>query len=113
MVDPASDRIAGFGERLVFVKLNFFLLERAMKAFDAAVAFGVIVRSAPMGDAQLAKGFQITGRGKLSAVIGCLSQSRTLPMRIDRRNLEHSLVQPAVGWAYLVSVLDSCTATLR
>jgi hypothetical protein len=45
--DPAGDRIAGFGERLVFVKLNFFLLERAVKAFDATVAFGVIIRRMP------------------------------------------------------------------
>ena len=43
LMDPAGDRIAGFGERLVFVKPDFFLLEGAMKAFDAAVAFGVIV----------------------------------------------------------------------
>ena len=57
LVDPASDGIAGFGERLVFVKPDFFLLEGAMKAFDAAVAFGVIVGRAPVGDAQLAKGF--------------------------------------------------------
>src|SRR5271155_1079534 len=40
LVDPASDGIAGFSERLVFVKPDFFLLERAVKAFDAAVAFG-------------------------------------------------------------------------
>ena len=65
LVDPA-----GFSERLVFVKPDFFLLERAMKAFDAAVAFGVIVRGAPMGDAQLAKGFQVARRSKLCAVVG-------------------------------------------
>ncbi len=58
LVDPASDGITGFGERLVFVKPDFFLLEGAMKAFDAvALPSGVIVRRAPMGDAQLAEGF--------------------------------------------------------
>ena len=35
-----------------------------MKAFDAAVAFGVIVRGAPMGNAQLARGFQVARRSK-------------------------------------------------
>ncbi len=64
-----------------------------MKAFDAAVAFGVIVRRAPMGDAQLAKGFQVARRSKLSAVIGGQSQSQTLPKRIERQNLEHGLMQ--------------------
>src|SRR5271156_1436423 len=93
LVDPASDGIAGFSERLVFVKPDFFLLERAVKAFDAAVAFGVIVRGAPMSDAQLAKGFQVARRSKLSAVIGGQSQSQTLPKRIERQNLEHGPIQ--------------------
>ncbi len=56
-----------------------------MKAFDAAVA--AIVRRAPMGDAQLAKGFQVARRSKLSAVIGGQSQSQTLPKRIERQTL--------------------------
>jgi hypothetical protein len=93
LVDPASDRIAGVGERLIFVKPDFFLLEGAMKAFDAAVAFGVIVRRAPMGDAQLAKSFQVAGGSKLGPVVGSQSQSQPLPMRIKRQNLEHGLVQ--------------------
>jgi len=69
LVDPAGEGVAGFGERLVFVKPDFFLLERAVKAFAAAVAFGVIVRRAPVGDAQLAKGFQVARRSKLSTVV--------------------------------------------
>ena len=93
LVDPASDGIAGFSERLVFVKPDFFLLEGAMKAFDAAVAFGVIVGRAPVGDAQLAKGFEVAGGSKLGAVVGGQSQSQPLPMRIERQNLEHGLVQ--------------------
>ena len=100
LVDPASDGITGFGERLVFVKPDFFLLERAMKAFDAAVAFGVIVRRAPMSDAQLAKGFQVARRSKLSAVIGGQSQSQTLPKRIERQNLEHGLMQVSTATLY-------------
>jgi hypothetical protein len=51
LVDPAGDGVAGFGEPPVFVKPDFFLLERAVKAFDAAVAFGVIVSRAPVGSA--------------------------------------------------------------
>lgn len=54
LVDPAGDGVAGFGERLVFVEPDFFLLKRAVKAFDASVALGVIVSRAPVGDAQLA-----------------------------------------------------------
>src|SRR5271168_4869853 len=93
LVDPASDGIAGFSERLVFVKPDFFLLERAVKAFDAAVAFGVIVRRAPMSDAQLAKGFQVAGGSKLGPVVGGQSQRQNLPMRIERQNLEHGPIQ--------------------
>jgi hypothetical protein len=93
LVDPASDGIAGFSERLVFVKPDFFLLEGAVKAFDAAVAFGVIVRRAPMSDAQLAKGFQVAGGSKLGPVVGSQSQRQNLPRRIERPNLEHGLIQ--------------------
>src|ERR1022692_4315490 len=93
LVDPAGDGVAGFSERLVFVKPDFFLLERAVKAFDAAVAFGVIVSRVPVGDAQPAKGFKVTGRSKLGTVVGRQSQSQTLSTRIKRQNLEHGLVQ--------------------
>src|ERR1022692_4046164 len=93
LVEPAGDGVAGFGERLVFVKPDFFLLEGAVKAFDAAIAFGVIVIRAPVGDAQLAKGFQVAGRSKLGAVVGGQSQGQTLSTRIKRQNLKHGLVQ--------------------
>jgi hypothetical protein len=45
MVDPAGDGIAGFGERLVFVKPDFFLLEGAVKAF-LRFAYAVRIRAA-------------------------------------------------------------------
>jgi hypothetical protein len=93
LVDPAGDGVAGFGERLVFVKPDFLLLERAVKAFDAAVALGVIVSRTPVGDAQPVQGFKVARRSKLGAVVGRQSQRQTLSMKIERQNLEHGLVQ--------------------
>jgi hypothetical protein len=54
LMDPAGDGVAGIGERLVFVKPDSFLLEGAVKAFEPAVAFGMIVGGAAVSDTQLA-----------------------------------------------------------
>src|SRR5208282_1147101 len=62
-----------------------------MKAFNVAVAFGMVVSRAPVRNAQLVQGFDITGRRKLGAVVGRQSQTRST--RTERQNLQHSTVE--------------------
>src|SRR5437762_3532316 len=68
-VDPFSDRRSRLLHAAVLVDPNFFLLQAAMKTFDVAVAFRMMIRRAAVGDAQPRKRFDVTRRGELRSVV--------------------------------------------
>ncbi len=68
--DPFSDRRSRLLHAAVLVNPDFFLLQAAMKAFDVAVAFRVMIRRSAVRDAQPCKRFHVTGRSKLRSVVG-------------------------------------------
>ena len=70
LMDPAADGITGLIERLIFVEPDLLFLQRAVETLDASIAFGVVVGSAAMSDAELPQGGDETGAGELSAVVG-------------------------------------------
>ena len=51
LLDPARDAGGGLIETLVLVEPHLFFLQAAVEAFDVAVALGVIIRCAAVGDA--------------------------------------------------------------
>ena len=55
LLDPASDRGPRFLHVAILRRPHLFFLQAAMKAFDVAVAFRVIIGRASMGDSQPAK----------------------------------------------------------
>src|SRR5256885_2244218 len=60
--DPFSDRRSRLLHAAVLVDPNFFLLQAAMKTFDVAVAFRMMIRRSAVGDAQPRKRFDVTRR---------------------------------------------------
>jgi hypothetical protein len=57
LLDPAGDRGPGFLHVAILCRPHFFFLQAAMKAFDVAVAFRVIIGRASMGDYQPIQSF--------------------------------------------------------
>src|SRR5208282_3417499 len=91
LLDPAGDAQLGLVESLVLVEPHLLFFQAAMKPLDIAVALGVVVSGAPVRDAQLVQGFNISCGRKLGAVVGRQSQTRST--RTERQNLQHSAVE--------------------
>ena len=69
LVEVVGDGAACFFQRAVFVEPDFFFLEAAVEAFDQAVAFGMVVGGAAMGDAEPSEGSDKARRGELGAIV--------------------------------------------
>ena len=52
LLDPATDRFSRFFHASIFCRPDFLFLQAAMEPFDVAVAFRVMIRRPPMGDAE-------------------------------------------------------------
>src|SRR5712692_10167791 len=68
---------------------SFF--QAAMEPLNVAVALGMVVGRAAVGDARPVQGFDITRRRKLRAVVS--RQSQTHSTRTERQNLQHGTVE--------------------
>ena len=64
-LDPTSDRCSRFFQAPVLRRPDFLFLQTAMEPFDVAVAFRVMIRRPPMGDAEPAQRLQETRRSEL------------------------------------------------
>ena len=52
LLDPTSDRCLRFFQAPILRRPDFFFLQAAVEPFDVAVAFRVMIRRPPMGDAE-------------------------------------------------------------
>ncbi len=52
LLDPTSDRGSRFFQAAILRRPDFLLFRAAMEPFDVAVAFRVVIRRTPMGDAE-------------------------------------------------------------
>jgi hypothetical protein len=75
-LDPTSDADLRFFQTAILRRPDFLFLQAAMKLFDVAVAFRVMIGRSPMGDAEPPQRFQETRGSELRAVAprerGCL-----------------------------------------
>src|ERR1700746_2275168 len=69
LLDPASDRGTRFFHAPIFGRPDFLFLQAAMEPFDVAVALRVMIRRAPMGDAQPTQRLQEPRRSELRSVV--------------------------------------------
>jgi len=74
--DPLSDRRSRLLHAAVLVRPDFFLLQAAMKTFDVAVAFRMMIRRSAVGDAQPRKRFHVSRGSELRPVVGRQRQLR-------------------------------------
>ena len=78
LLDPARDAQLRLGEVLIFVEPHLLFFQAAIGDRSMlAAALGMVVSGAPVCDAQMVQGFDITGRCKLGAVVSRQSQTRS------------------------------------
>ena len=68
-LDPTSDRRSRFFQAPILRRPDFFFLQAAMEPFDVAVAFRVMIRGPPMGDAEPPQRLQEARRSELRPVV--------------------------------------------
>ncbi len=76
LLDPTSDRCSRFFQAPILRRPDFLFLQAAMEPFDVAVAFRVMIRRPPMGDAEPSQRFQEPRRSELRPVVGRQRQVR-------------------------------------
>ena len=91
LLDPACDRRSRLFDAAILVHPDFFLFQAAMKTFDVAVAFRMMIRRSAVRDAQPRKRFHIARRSELCSVVGgqrqlrlAASSRQSVPTRIVR-----------------------------
>src|SRR5579863_8931846 len=93
LLDPASDRCSRFFQAPILRRPDFLLFQAAMEPFDVAVAFRVMIRRPPMGDAEPPQRLQEARRSELRPVVGRQRQVRLTASRgkpIQHRLLDRS-----------------------
>ena len=68
LLDPTSDARSRFFQTAILSRPDFLFLQAAMEPFDVAVAFRVMIRRAPVRDAEPRERFQEARRGELRAI---------------------------------------------
>src|SRR5271169_3270217 len=70
LLDPTSDVVPRLFHAPIFGRPDFLFLQAAMEPLDVAVALRVMIRRAPMGDAQPTQRLQEPRRSELRSVVG-------------------------------------------
>ena len=85
LLDPARDRGSRFLHVAILRGPHFFFLQTAMKAFDIAVAFRMIIGGASMGDSQAMQSFDKARRSELHSVVGTMEAVEQAVLAQSRR----------------------------
>src|SRR5579864_1655496 len=70
LLDPETDSGSGFLQAPILRRPDFLLFQATMKPFDVAVAFWMMVRRPPMGNAEPSQRLQEARRSELCSVVG-------------------------------------------
>ena len=70
LLDPTSDRCPCFFQAPIFRRPDFLFFQAAMEPFDVAVAFRVMIRRPPMGDAEPTERLHEPRRSELRSIVG-------------------------------------------
>jgi hypothetical protein len=104
--DPTSDQCSPFFQAPILRRPDFLFFQAAMEPFDVAVAFGVMIRRAPMRDAEPAQRLQEARGSELRSVVRRQRQDCFAAARVQQSITHTRYAQPTAGPAQILVMSD-------